>query len=88
MGDDNGPWLLPMVKAFGIEYLVDIEGREFREFNNPASVTNMHSEKGRRILKECLGQEWHSFGLDKTMLESSNDMVGCEQCGNRVSAEA
>ena len=70
----NGSWLLPIVGAFGAEYLVDIEGREFREFKSPAYVVNMHSERGRQIVKECLGQQWHSFGLDKTMVENS-DMV-------------
>jgi len=67
MREDNGPWLLPIAKAFGREYLVDIERREFRQFNNPAYVINMHSERGRRIVKECLGQQWHGFGLDKTV---------------------
>ena len=83
---ENEPWLQPIVEAFGTEYLVDIEQREFREFKNPAHVIDMHSEKGRQILRECLGQQWYSFGLDKTMLGNS-DMVKCEQCGNRVPAE-
>jgi hypothetical protein len=76
----NEPWLLPIVEAFGSEYLVDIEHREFREFKDPANVVNMHSEKGRRILSECLGRQWHSLGLD-TMVEDS-DMVECHRWGN------
>jgi len=86
MGEDNGPWLLPIAKASGTEYLVDIEQREFRGYNNPANVVRMHSEKGRQILKECLGQRWHGFGLDKTMRQNSHDMVQCQQCGNSVPA--
>ena len=86
MGEDNEPWLFPIAKAFGTEYLVDIEHREFRQFNNPAYVINMHSERGRRIVKECLGQQWHGFGLDKTGLEN-RDIVG-DRCGSRMPAEA
>ncbi|UCG49760.1 MAG: hypothetical protein JSU94_08250 [Phycisphaerales bacterium] len=84
MREENESWLLPIVEAFGTEYLVDIERREFRQFNDPANVVKMHSERGRQIVKECLGQQWHSFGLD-TMADNS-DMVG-DRCGNRMPAE-
>ena len=46
--------LLPIVKLHGIEYLVDIEQREFLEFKNPDNVVNMHSEKGRQIVNEIV----------------------------------
>jgi hypothetical protein len=58
------PRLLPIVKLHGIEYLVDIEQREFREFKNPDNVINMHSEKGRQIVNEIVGGQWNSFGVD------------------------
>lgn len=56
--------LLPIVKLHGIEYLVDIEQREFLEFKNPDNVVNMHSEKGRQIVNEIVGGQWNSFGVD------------------------
>jgi hypothetical protein len=82
MVEDSGATLLPTLKVDGIEYLVDVEHREFREFNDPANVINMHSERGRKILEESLGQQWHCFGLDKKMIKASNDMVECNRCGN------
>jgi hypothetical protein len=64
MEEDDGRWLLPIVKFDGTEYLVDVEQREFREFKNPNNVVNMHSEKGRRIVNEISGRQWDSFGVD------------------------
>jgi len=85
MGEDNCPWLQPVIKAFGIEYLVDIEQREFRQFDDPANVINMYTEKGRQILKECLGREWYCFGLGK--MGQNSDGGKCGRCGNRALAE-
>jgi hypothetical protein len=78
--------LLPILKVDGIEYLVDTEKRELREFNDPSNVINMHSEIGRRIVKQSLGKQWHSFGLDKPAVQSSHNMIACEQCGNSIAA--
>ena len=64
MVQQKEPKLLPIVKLHGIEYLVDIEQREFREFKNPDNVVNMHSEKGRQFVKQIVGGQWDSFGVD------------------------
>ncbi len=85
MGEDNGPWLLPIVEAFGTEYLVDVEQREFRQFNDPANIIKMHFDRGPEIVKACRGKEWHSFGLD-TMGGNSN--TAGERCGNRAPVKA
>ena len=61
---EKEPRLLPIVKLHGIEYLVDIEQREFREFKNPDNVVNMHSEKGRQFVNQIVGGQWDSFGVD------------------------
>lgn len=61
---EKEPRLLPIVKLHGIDYLVDIEQRKFREFKNPDNVVNMHSEKGRQIVNEIVGGQWDSFGVD------------------------
>ena len=86
MREEDESWLLPIVDAFGTEYLVDIEHREFRQFGDPANVVKMHSARGRQIMKACRGRQWHSFGLDKASLRT-RDMVG-EQCTDCVPAEA
>ena len=87
MEEDNGPGLLPIVEVDGKEYLVDVEQREFREFNNPGNVINMHSQQGRRIVKMSSGQQWRSHGLDKPPVHSRNDMIECSRCGNRTPAQ-
>ena len=86
MVEDNGAKLLPILKVDGIEYLVDVEHRELREFNDPANVINMHSKRGRKIVGESLGRQWRGFGLDRKMMKDSNDMVECDRCGNSISA--
>ena len=87
MEENNRPWLLPIVEVDGKDYLVDVEQREFREFNNPANVINMHSEEGRRIVKESLDQDWRKHGLDKPVVQSSHNMTECSRCGNRIPAQ-
>ena len=82
MVEDSGAKLLPILKVDGIEYLVDVEHRELREFNDPANVINMHSKRGRKIVEETLGQQGHCLGLDKKMVRDSNEMVECDRCGN------
>ena len=55
--------LLPVIKVNGTEYLVDVDSRLFREFNNPDNSINMHSEKGRNMLREMIGREWDCHGV-------------------------
>jgi len=76
--------LLPILKAGGVEHIVDIQRREFREFKNPANVINMHSKLGRKIAKES--KQWHSFGLDKPPEKSSYDIIVCGRCANSMAA--
>ncbi|MHC4060455.1 MAG: hypothetical protein ACYS7Y_24800 [Planctomycetota bacterium] len=80
--------LLPILKVDGTEYLVDINRREFREFNDPANVINMHSKIGRTIVEQSLGKEWHSFGLAKPIAQSNYDMVACDRCDSGISAHS
>ena len=55
--------LLPIAKLYGKEYLVDIENRQFMEFDNPDNVIMMHSPSGRQIVNEMQGTEWRVLGL-------------------------
>ena len=50
--------LLPILCFEERDFLVDIERRQFRDIGNAAYVVSMHSEKGRRMIAECAGQEW------------------------------
>jgi len=60
---DNEPRLLPVAKLDGHEFLVDIENRQFRNFTNPDEVIWMHSQQGRKMLKDMQGSKWQSYGL-------------------------
>ena len=55
--------LLPVVKLFGKEFLVDVENRQFRNFNKPDEVIMMHSGQGRQIVADMQGVEWNRVGL-------------------------
>ncbi len=55
--------LLPIVKLGGTEFIVDVEHRKFREFGNPHNAVNMHSDKGRQMVKEIADIQWNSYGV-------------------------
>ena len=57
------PKLLPVAELNGREFLVDIENRQFRNFNEPTEVIGMHSEQGRKMLRDMQGGEWSCHGL-------------------------
>ena len=60
---DSEPRLLPVAKLNEKERLVDIENRLFRNFTNPDEVIGMHSEQGRKMIKEMQDSAWKSYGL-------------------------
>jgi hypothetical protein len=55
--------LLPLTKVGGKDILVDVEHREFRDFDNPDTVIKMHSPVGRQILSEMQGTDWNSMAI-------------------------
>ncbi len=55
--------LLPMAKISGREFLVDVERRELRDFNNPENIIRMHSSLGRQLVREMHGTQWNSMGV-------------------------
>ena len=55
--------LLPLIKLYGKEFLVDVERREFRDFDDPDNVVKMHSPVGRQLIKEIQGTDWNSMGI-------------------------
>ena len=57
------PRLRPMTKLNGRDFLVDIENRHFRNFTNPDEVIEMHSQRGRKMLKDMQASKWESYGL-------------------------
>ena len=60
---DNEPRLLPVVEVDGHEFLVDVENRQFRNYTNPDEVIGMHSEQGRKIVRDMQGSEWRCYGI-------------------------
>jgi hypothetical protein len=55
--------LLPLTKIEDREFLVDVENREFRDFDNSKNVIKMHSSVGRQIISEMQGTQWNSVGI-------------------------
>jgi hypothetical protein len=55
--------LLPIAKVFGRDVIVDIDRREFRDFDNPENIIKMHSPVGRQILNAMQGTDWNSMGI-------------------------
>ena len=55
--------LLPLAKVAGREVLVDVENREFRDFDDSDKIIKMHSIAGRQILEKMQGTDWNSMGI-------------------------
>jgi hypothetical protein len=47
-----------LAKLGSKKFLVDVENRLFRNFRNSEEVIEMHSQKGRQMVKDMLGSEW------------------------------
>ncbi|MFC1636847.1 hypothetical protein ACFL5Z_18640 [Planctomycetota bacterium] len=61
--DGNEPRLLPVVKLNGHEFLVDIENRQFRNFKNSNEIIGMHSQQGKKMVRDIQGSKWNRHGL-------------------------
>lgn len=55
--------LLPIVKFDGTEFIIDIERRQFRDFRKPDDIVAMHSERGRKMVRDMHGNDLRSWGL-------------------------
>jgi hypothetical protein len=55
--------LLPLAKVAGKEFLVDVENREFRDFDHADVVIKMHSIEGRELLDQMKGTDWNNWGV-------------------------
>jgi hypothetical protein len=60
---DEEATLLPIVKLYNKEYLVDVKKRQFRNFHNPEDVIWMHSLKGRQMVRDMQDTKWESYGV-------------------------
>jgi hypothetical protein len=55
--------LLPIAKIGRKDFLVDIDNRELRDFDNPDNIIKMHSPIGRQFIREMQGARWNSMGI-------------------------
>ena len=60
---DTDAKLIPLAKVAGKEFLVDVEARVFRDFDDPDTVISMHSLAGRQLLEQMKGADWNSMGI-------------------------
>jgi len=58
--EDVADWL-PVVDFNGARYVVDIDRRQFRRFDDPKSSIGFYSEVGRQMAKAMMGTEWSTF---------------------------
>ena len=60
---EKEPRLLPVAEVNGREFLVDVENRLFRDFTNPDVLIGMHSQQGRKMLRDMRGSKWNCHGV-------------------------
>jgi len=76
---------LPMVNLHGIDYVVDLRLREFREINQPICFIRFNSETGRRMLDECLMEVCpHCGRVSVVSVHSEETGVECGKCNSIV----
>jgi len=56
--------LLPVIQWEGREFLVDVDGRRFRNVNDAGDSIGMHSPQGRAIMRQMQDTEWRVFAVD------------------------
>lgn len=84
MKQENESRLLPITEYQGIQYLVDIENRQFREVPNGQVRISFRSEQGQAMVKEMLGSEWRSYGLVKEDTNPADEIGHCPRCGREM----
>ena len=58
--------LLPVVEWEGREFLVDVDGRRFRNVNDAGDFIGMHSPQGRAIVRQMQDAGWRVFAVDSS----------------------
>jgi len=56
--------LLPVIQWEGREFLIDVDGRQFRNVNDAGDFIGMHSPRGRAIVRRMQDTQWHIFAVD------------------------
>ena len=57
MEKDNGRQLLPVARINRQEFLVDVDNRQFSNFKNFDEFIEMHSQQGRKMVKDMQGSD-------------------------------
>lgn len=65
---------LPVVKFNGVEYMVDIENRTFRQRLDPNSRVSFYSDRGREMVKAMTGRQWWAF-TPRELWEKEDEQV-------------
>ena len=56
--------LLPVIQWAGREFLVDVGARRFRNVDDAGDFIDMHSQRGREIVRQMQDVEWRVFAVD------------------------
>jgi len=60
---DKDAKLIPLVKIADREFLIDVESRVFRDYEDPDTVIKMHSLAGRELLEKMKDADWYGMGI-------------------------
>jgi len=55
--------LLPIARLYGKNFLIDVSRRQFRNFDDPDDVVGMHTDRGRKMVRDMQGLEFNSSGI-------------------------
>ena len=78
--------LLPVIQWDGREFLVDVGARRFRNVDDAGDFIDMHSKKGREMVRQMQETVWHVFAVDtggQTDLEYEDYDGGSSTRANR-----
>ena len=65
---------LPVVSFNGVEYMVDIENRAFRQCLDSNSRVSFYSDRGREMVKAMTGRQWRAF-TPRELWEKEDEQV-------------
>ena len=70
---DGIDWL-PVVEFSGVEYVVDIGSRAFRQRRDSRQSVGFYSKAGRAMVAAMIGTEWRAF-TPKGLWQSEPELV-------------
>ena len=85
MENENRRRELPVVRADGVGYYLDLCGRQFRETMNPAARVDFDSVKGAELCRKTSVVTCLACGMSAlTGRRDNGEDLRCMRCGRKV----